>query len=132
MNIAEMVSESSTKRDLTREYLLYLKVEKGLAKNSIDSYERDLGKLSAWVEKNGLDLIAITRRDLREWLIDLGHTKLSANSKLRLISSLRGFYKFLMIDGHIKANPAENLDTPQKGSYLPRFLNQAEVESLLA
>jgi len=56
---------------------------------------------------------------------------LSVNSKRRLISVLRGFYKFLMIDGHIKENPAELLDVPQKGSYLPRFLNQAEIESLL-
>jgi integrase/recombinase XerD len=60
-------------RDLFREYLSYLKVEKGLAKNSIDSYERDLAKLSAWAEKNGLELASITRQDLREWLIDLGH-----------------------------------------------------------
>src|SRR6185295_3243651 len=100
--------------------------------NSIESYERDLAKLSAWADKNGFELISLTRQDLREWLIDLGHTKLAANSKLRLISSLRGFYKFLMIDGHIKANPAENRDTPQKASYLPRFLNQSEIESLLA
>jgi integrase/recombinase XerD len=126
-----MPANTQQKRDFVREYLLYLKVEKGLAKNSIDSYERDLGKLSTWAGKNGLDPVGLTRQDLREWLIDLGHTKLSANSKLRLISGLRGFYKFLMIDGHIKANPAENLDTPQKGSYLPRFLNQSEVESLL-
>ncbi|MEP6847419.1 MAG: site-specific tyrosine recombinase XerD [Acidobacteriota bacterium] len=119
-------------RDLVREYLLYLKVEKGLAKNSIESYQRDLAKLAAWVSKNDIDIAATTRQDLREWLIDLGHSDLSANSKLRLISSLRGFYKFLMIDGHITANPAEDLDTPQKGSYLPRFLNQSEIESLLA
>ena len=127
-----MGSDTVLKRDLIREYLLFLRVEKGLAKNSISSYERDLAKLSAWASKNGFDLISLTRQDLREWLIDLGHTKLAANSKLRLISSLRGFYKFLMIDGHIKANPAEDLDTPQKGSYLPRFLNQSEIETLLA
>ncbi|MEP7076509.1 MAG: site-specific tyrosine recombinase XerD [Acidobacteriota bacterium] len=119
-------------RDLVREYLLYLKVEKGLAKNSIESYQRDLAKLAAWAGKNDIDIAAATRQDLREWLIDLGRSDLSANSKLRLISSLRGFYKFLMIDGHITANPAEDLDTPQKGSYLPRFLNQSEIESLLA
>ena len=115
-----------------REYLLYLKVEKGLAKNSIESYQRDLAKLEVWANKNDIDVVAATRQDLREWLIDLGHSDLSANSRLRLISSLRGFYKFLMIDGHITANPAEDLDTPQKGSYLPRFLNQSEIESLLA
>jgi integrase/recombinase XerD len=119
-------------RDLIREYLSYLRVEKGLAKNSIEAYERDLDKLRAWVERNKLDLLSITRQDLREWMIDLGRAKLAATSKQRLISSLRGFYKFLMIDGHITKNPAENLDAPQKGVYLPRFLNQAEIESLLA
>lgn len=119
-------------RDLTREYISYLRVEKGLSKNSLESYERDLGKLRAWAEKNNLELISLTRQDLREWLIDLGRTKLSENSKRRLVSSMRGFYKFLMIDGHITNNPADNLDTPQKGFYLPKFLNQADIEKLLS
>jgi len=123
---------SNSKRDLIREYLLYLRVEKGLAANSIEAYERDLDKLRAWAEKNNFDLVSLTRQDLREWMIDLGRTDLSENSKRRLISSLRGFYKFLMIDGHVTKNPAENLDAPQKGSYLPKFLNQTEIETLLA
>lgn len=119
-------------RELILEYISYLCVEKGLSKNSLEAYERDLGKLSAWATKNGFELLTLSRRDLREWLIDLGRTKLSENSKRRLISAMRGFYKFLMIDGHIKNNPAENLDSPQKGFYLPNFLNQAEIETLLA
>ncbi len=119
-------------RDLIREYISYLSVEKGLAKNSLSAYENDLTKLRAWTEKNGLAVESLTRQDLREWLIDLGRTKLTDNSKRRLVSALRGFYKFLMIDGHIKINPAENLDLPQKGLYLPKFLNQAEMDLLLA
>ncbi len=122
----------SMSRDLVREYLSYLRVEKGLAKNSLQAYERDLERLASWAEKNGFDLMKLERRDLREWLIDLGRTDLSENSKRRIISAMRGFYKFLMIDGHIKLNPADNLDAPQKGSYLPKFLNQAEIEMLLA
>ena len=118
-------------RDLIREYLSFVKVEKGLSGNSIASYNRDLAKLRAWAEKNRLDIVQMSRQELRAWMIDLGRTKLSVNSKRRLISVLRGFYKFLMIDGHIKENPAELLDVPQKGSYLPRFLNQAEIEALL-
>lgn len=119
-------------RDLIREYLSYLRVEKGLAKNSLSAYENDLTKLKAWCEKNGYEIEKLTRHDLREWLIDLGRTKLLDNSKRRIVSALRGFYKFLMIDGHIKINPAENLDLPQKGLYLPKFLNQAEMDQLLA
>ena len=118
-------------RDLIREYLSFVKVEKGLSANSLQAYERDLAKLHAWAEKNGLDIMTMTRLDLREWMIDLGRSNLSVNSKRRLISVLRGFYKFLMIDGHIKENPAELLDVPQKGTYLPRFLNQAEIDLLL-
>ena len=119
-------------RDLTREYLSYCRVEKGLAANSIESYRNDLTRLSEWAEKNDLDLISLTRPDLREWLIDLGAEKLSENSKRRLISAVRGFYKFLMFDGHLTKNPAEDLVAPQKGVYLPRFLNQTEIEILLA
>jgi integrase/recombinase XerD len=119
-------------RDFVREYLSYLKVEKGLAANSLESYSRDLAKLQAWADKNGFELEKLTRQELREWLIDLGQTKLSENSKRRMISAMRGFYKFLMIDGHIKTNPSDNLDSPQKGFYLPKFLNQSEIETLLA
>ena len=119
-------------RDLLREYLTYCRVEKGLAANSIESYGTDLARLRNWADKNELELLSLTRQDLREWLIDLGAEKLSENSKRRLISAVRGFYKFLMFDGHVNKNPAEDLAAPQKGVYLPRFLNRNEIESLLA
>ena len=119
-------------RDLLREYLTYCRVEKGLATNSIESYGTDLARLRNWATKNELELLSLSRQDLREWLIDLGAEKLSENSKRRLISAVRGFYKFLMFDGHVNKNPAEDLAAPQKGVYLPRFLNRNEIESLLA
>jgi integrase/recombinase XerD len=121
-----------SERDLVREYLSYCRVEKGLAANSIASYEHDLGRLRDWAGKNDCDLLTLTRQDLREWLIDLSADKLSENSKRRLISAVRGFYKFLMFDGHVKHNPADDLVAPQKGVYLPRFLNRSEIETLLS
>lgn len=125
-----MPNESQHKRDLVREYLLYLRVEKGLARNSVESYARDLAKLQGWTEKNDLDIVKLERRDLREWLIDLAGKRLAENSKRRLMSAVRGFYKFLQFDGHIKKNPAENLESPAKGVYLPKFLNHSEIEHL--
>jgi integrase/recombinase XerD len=119
------------KRDFVREYLSYLQVEKGLAKNSLQSYERDLAKLQTWSEKNGFDVVGLSRKDLREFLIDLSRAKLSATSVSRIVSAMRGFYKFLQFDRHIDKNPAEDLDAPQKGFYLPKFLNQTEMEQLL-
>lgn len=119
-------------RDLIHEYLSYCRVEKGLAVNSIESYSTDLARLRDWAAKNDLELLTLTRQDLREWLVDLGSEKLSENSRRRLISAVRGFYKFLMFDGHVTKNPAEDLVAPQKGVYLPRFLNRAQIEMLLA
>lgn len=120
------------KRDLICEYLTYCRVEKGLAANSVVSYEHDISRLGEWVLKNKLDLLNLSRQDLREWLIDLGAQNLSESSRRRIISSVRGFFKFLMFDGHVKKNPADDLASPQKGIYLPRFLNNTEVEMLLA
>lgn len=126
-----MIDQSAKKRDHIGEYLAYLQVEKGLAKNSVEAYARDLDKLKKWTNKNNFDLLKITRNDLREWLIDLAGENLSENSKRRIISALRGFYKFLQFDGHIVKSPAEDLIAPQKGSYLPKFLNRTEIEDLM-
>lgn len=126
-----MPENFSHKRDLFREYLSYLRVERGLAKNSIESYQRDLAKLQNWTDGESLEILELTRQDLREFIIDLSRENLSATSVRRIVSAVRGFFKFLMIDGHLKKNPAEDLDAPQKGFYLPKFLNQAEIEQLL-
>ena len=114
------------KRDLIKEYLLYLQVEKGLSKNSFESYQRDLQKLVLWAEKNNYDIVQLSRQDLREFLIDLAKEQLSPTSVNRLISAMRGFYKFLQFDRHITKNPAEDLQSQQTTAYLPKFLNQEE------
>lgn len=119
-------------RNLFREYLSYLRVERGLAKNSIESYERDLAKLKNWTDGESLEILELTRQDLRGFIADLSRENLSATSVNRITSAVRGFYKFLMIDSHLKKNPAEDLDAPQKGFYLPKFLNQTEIEQLLS
>lgn len=119
-------------RDLIREYLVYAAAEKGLSKNSLDAYGRDLRKFESWATVQGSDLEAIDRTDIREYLIDLSSLGITENSKRRLVSSIRGFYKFLMFEGHIDASPAENIDLPKRGMYLPRFLNQHEIDELLA
>lgn len=120
------------KRDLAREYLSYLQVERGLAKNSIESYKRDMARLGSWAEKGNFEIIELTRGDLRIFIADLSREGLSPTSVGRIVSAIRGFYKFLLLDGHIKRHPAEDLSSPQKGFYLPKFLNQSDIEKLLA
>ena len=119
-------------RDFPKEFLTYLQVEKGLARLSLESYRRDLDRLQAWANKNGKHISELTRPDLRKWIASLSREGLAPTSIARAVSATRGFFKFLMLDGHIKTHPAEDLDTPQRFSYLPRFLTEDEINSLLA
>src|SRR5678815_4851110 len=119
-------------RDLLKEVLLFIQVEKGLARHSIDSYRRDLDRLQTWANKNGKQVSDLTRADLRKWIASLSREGLAPASVARAVSATRGFFKFLMLDGHIKSHPAEDLDTPQRSSYLPKFLTEDEINRLFA
>ena len=119
-------------RDFVKEFLTYLQVEKGLARLSLESYRRDLDRLQTWANKNGKQTSELTRADLRKWIASLSREGLAPASIARAVSATRGFFKFLMLDGHIKTHPAEDLDTPQRFSYLPKFLTEDEINRLLA
>jgi integrase/recombinase XerD len=119
-------------RDFTKEFLTYIQVEKGLARHTLEGYERDLARLQAWANTNDKQISELTRSDLRKWIASLSREGLSPASIARAVSATRGFFKFLMLDGHIKSHPAEDLDTPQRFSYLPKFLTEDEINRLLA
>jgi integrase/recombinase XerD len=123
---------SQSGRDLTREFLAYLQVEKGLAQNSLEGYRRDLTRLENWANKSGKPVLDLTRQDLRGWISELSREGLSPASVSRAVSAARGLFQFLMLDGHIKRHPAADLDTPQRLAHLPRFLTEEEMERLLA
>ena len=119
-------------RDFVKEFLTYLQVEKGLARHSLESYKRDLNRLQNWANKSSKQVSELTRADLRKWIASLSREGLAPTSIARAVSATRGFYKFLMLDGHIKNHPAEDLDTPQRFAYLPKFLTEDEINVLLA
>lgn len=119
-------------RDLVKEFLTYLQVEKGLARHTLDSYRRDLDRLQSWANKTGKQVSELARADLRKWIASLSREGLAPASIARAVSATRGFFKFLMLDGHIKSHPAEDLDTPQRFAYLPKFLTEDEINRLLA
>jgi integrase/recombinase XerD len=125
------MSERGPQRDLVREFLNYLQVEKGLSANTLESYQRDLGKLQAWAATSETRIEKLERRDLREWIARMSREGLAPTSVARAVSAARGFYRFLMLDGHLKRNPAEDLDTPQRMTYLPRYLGEDEIARLL-
>ena len=119
-------------RDFIKEFLSYIQVEKGLARQTLESYKRDLDRLQAWANANNKQVTDLTRADLRKWIASLSREGLAPTSIARTVSATRGFFKFLMLDGHIKSHPAEDLDTPQRFNYLPKFLTEDEINRLFA
>jgi len=119
-------------RDFKKEFLTYIQVEKGLARHTLESYERDLTRLQRWAAGNDKQITDLTRADLRKWIASLSRDGLAPTSIARAVSAARGFFKFLMLDGHIKSHPAEDLDTPQRFNYLPKFLTEDEINRLFA
>ena len=118
-------------RDFVKEFLTYIQVEKGLARHTLEGYQRDLARLQTWATTNGKQISELSRADLRKWIASLSREGLAPTSIARAVSATRGFFKFLMLDGHIKSHPAEDLDTPQRFSYLPKFLTEDEINRLL-
>ena len=119
-------------RDFIQSFLTYIQVEKGLARHTLESYQRDLDRLHEWAIGNGKQVTELTRADLRKWIASLSREGLAPASIARAVSAARGFFKFLMLDGHIKSHPAEDLDTPQRFNYLPKFLTEDEIDRLFA
>lgn len=125
------MSERLQQRNLTREFLSYIQVEKGLSSNTLQSYKRDIARLQHWAEKKGKRLEELERKDIREWIASMSREGLAPTSVARAVSAARGFFSFLMLDGHVKRHPVEDIHTPQQHSNLPKFLTEEEMERLL-
>jgi integrase/recombinase XerD len=114
-------------------FLDVLVVERGLARNTIASYGRDLAKLAAFCESRGvLDVTSIDRRLLEDFLLHLSETGLVSRSIARHLSAVRGFMKFLVEDRVREDDPSARLKTPKTPRKLPGVLRRDEVEALIA
>ena len=118
-------------RDFLSEFEAYLRVEKGLSANTVAAYGRDLGKLNAFSQARGLALDQLKQEDVVAWSQELLNGGLSARSVGRALNAARSFFRFLLGDRIIAADPTAHLETPRTLKPLPRFLNRAEVENLL-
>ena len=115
-----------------RAFLDYLSIEKGLAANTRAAYGRDLAKLLLFFNKEKVSWKKATEEGLVGFVRAQSRSGLSARSLARLISAVRSFYKYLLLDGVVGADPAERLSSPSVWLSLPKFLTIKEVESLLA
>jgi integrase/recombinase XerD len=113
-------------------WLDHLRVERGLAENTLVAYENDLGKLVAFAEACRQPLLALRQAELAEFIASLGDRGLSARSQARHIHALRGLFRFAVREGLLERDPTENLRPPKAPRALPRYLTPSQVEALLA
>ncbi len=114
---------------LLNKFLEYLAVEKGLSRNTVQSYERDLRRYTAFLKNKEPDVVAQT--DVVSFLSGLSDAGLATPSVARCLAAIRGFHKFLLTDGLAGADPTVNLETPRGWKRLPRTLSSDDVEALL-
>lgn len=122
-------TEDST--EILRKYKLYLKLEKSLSTNTIDAYLTDLDKLLRFLSEENIHVYDVTLEHLETFsagLLDLG---IHPSSQARILSGIRSFYRFLVMDGRLDADPTELLESPQTGFHLPEVLTVEEIDNLI-
>ncbi len=118
-------------KDVMKEYLSFLTLEKGLSGNTIEAYRNDVKKLYEYLDEKNLSFSSVKYEDLLsfvECLCDLG---ISARSQARIVSGIKSFFQYLQIEKIISADPSELLETPKLGLHLPVVLNLQEIEALI-
>lgn len=115
-------------------YLQFVKLEKGLAKNSLIAYKKDLKRYLRFLSENLniRDLSGATLQHIENYLEELTAMGLSPGTIARNISSIRSFHEFAVIENLAEANPAELIELPKKAAKLPEVLNPDEIERILA
>ena len=113
-------------------FLDYLRIEKGLAANSISAYTTDILQFSEFLEKHKRLLLSARRNDVREFLQQLFSNQVDGRSVGRKLSALRHLYRYLLLDKRIDYDPTLNIESPRQWKVLPKSLARDEVESTLA
>lgn len=117
---------------LIERYLDAAWAEKGLSDNSLAAYRRDLTAFALWLETQAAGLAQVSSYHIQEYLSHRQGQGASARSSARLLSCLRGFYRYLVRVNHIGKDPTTLIENPKLGRPLPKSLTEEDVENLLA
>lgn len=115
-----------------KSYQSYLKIERGLSKNTIDNYTLDLERLCAFLDNNSIEVspIQISEETIQEFIYNVSK-EVNARSQARIISGLKSFFSYLIFEDYRTNNPMELIETPRLGRKLPDTLSVAEIDSLI-
>lgn len=115
---------------MTRRYQRYLQLEKGYSPNTIDAYMRDLGKLVGYLRGEKTDVLDVELGQLEHFAASLADLGIGARSMARILSGVRQFYRWLVLDGYLESDPTILLESPKLPAHLPEVLSTAEVDLL--
>lgn len=121
-----------TQKNVIDKYKRYLLLEKGLSQNTVEAYIRDLNKLLVFAENEQLSLKTIKTSNLEEFLAGLFDSNLSPRSMSRVVSALKSFFRYLLLDQYRKDNPTDLLESPKTGIKLPVVLSIEEIDLILS
>ncbi|MBQ3753113.1 MAG: tyrosine recombinase XerD [Prevotella sp.] len=122
------MAEQST--DITKRYVRYLKLERNMSPNTLEAYQRDLEKLLVFLGREDKHVLDVTLEDLQTFAAGLHDIGIGPRSQCRILSGVRSFFHFLMVDGYRDDDPTELLESPVLGEHLPEVLSTAEVDQL--
>lgn len=123
---------SAAQEAVIAQYLDNIWMEKGLSRNTLESYGRDLAHFAVWLAPKGVELLAVSSELMQAYLAHRYEKKLSSRSTARLLSCVRGFYRYMVREGRLAENPLSLIESPKLSPGLPNSLSEADVESLLA
>lgn len=118
-------------KDIFSKYHIYLRLEKSLSGNSIDAYTSDLNKLTSFLQTEQLSVDKVTYNDLQQFVAQLQDIGIHPRSQARIISGIKSFYRFLLLDDYITTDPTELLESPKIGLKLPEVLTENEVNNII-
>lgn len=125
-----METGKKTGIEIVKNYVRYLKLERNYSSNTIEAYQRDLRYLLQFAEEQGLALADVELEHLEQFAMGLHEKGIGARSQARILSGVRSFYRFMVLDGYMEEDPTELLPSPQIGKYLPEYLSVKEVDKL--
>ena len=117
-------------KDIVSRYRRYLKLEKGYSVNTLDAYMRDVDKLYRYLAVEQVDVLDVKLEDLEHFAAFISDLDIGPRSLARILSGVRQFYRFLVIDGYLEVDPTELLESPKQPDHLPEVLSTAEVDLL--
>ena len=117
-------------KDIVSRYRRYLKLEKGYSVNTLDAYMRDVDKLMRYLAVEQVNVLDVKLEDLEHFAAFISDLGIGPRSLARILSGVRQFYRFLVIDGYLEVDPTELLESPKQPDHLPEVLSTAEVDLL--